>query len=171
MSLQSFNIHWDFISGKLHLLHHVIHLICVNNTRTSVLFRHTFWDTFIRVVGCLTFPLFKLGWTVIHQPREVFCTRVYLTISTSVLEGKSHSNLARIHIVFEARTNPHGHRMFLMCGAVSSTFSILCVRCVFVNIVFLIREVPSSVEHLTNFQLNLHHMLVTRHLSDLNGNQ
>ena len=161
----------NFISSKLHLLHHVVHLICVNNTRTSVLFRHTFRNTFFGVVGRGAALLFKLGWMVIHQPCEMFRTRVNLTIPTRVLESQSHPNLARIHVVFETRTNPHRHRMLLVSRFVAPSLSIFGVWCVFMYIVFLIGEVPSSIEHLANFQLDLDHMLVARHLRNLTGNQ
>ena len=135
------------------------------------MFRHTFGNTFMGVVGCLTLHLLKMGWVVIHQPCEMLSASVNLTIPASVLEGQSHPNLARVHIIPETRTNPHRHRMLLVSRFVSPPLPIFGVRCVFVYVVFLIGEIPSCVEHLANFQLDLDHMLVARHLRNLTGNQ
>src|SRR6056300_247598 len=108
---------------------------------------------------------------VISQPREMFRTSVHLTISTSVLEGQSDPNLTRVDIVFEARSNPHGHGMLGVCGSVPPPLPILRVGCMFLDILLLIRKEPSCIEHLTNFQLDLHNMLITRHMCDFSRYQ
>jgi hypothetical protein len=150
-----------FISSKPHLFHHVIHLVRIHYTRTSVLLRHTFGNTLHRVICRLTPTFFEVGGVVISQPHQMFRTRVYLTISTSVLKGQSDSNLTCVDIVFETRTDPHRHGMLGVCGTIASPFPIFGERCVFFDVLLLVRKEPRSVQHLTNFQLNLHDMLVT----------
>jgi hypothetical protein len=149
------------IPSKSHLFHHVIHLVRIHYTRTSVLLRHTFGNTLHRVICRLTPTFFEVGGVVISQPHQMFRTRVYLTISTSVLKGQSDSNLTCVDIVFETRTDPHRHGMFRMCGTIPSPFPILRIGCVFLDVLLLVRKEPRSVQHLTNLQLNLDNMLVT----------
>src|SRR5210317_2314550 len=108
---------------------------------------------------------------MISQPYQMFSTTVYLTISTSVFKGQSDSNLTHVDIVFETRANPHCHGMLRMCGAVPSPFPILRIGCVFLDVLLLVRKEPRSVQHLTNLQLNLDNMLVTRHVCDFSRNQ
>jgi|DEB0MinimDraft_3_1074331.scaffolds.fasta_scaffold124663_2 hypothetical protein len=149
-----------FISSKPHLFHHIIHLVRIHYTRTSVLLRHTFGNTLHRVICRLTPAFFEVRRVVISQPHQMFRTSVYLTISTSVLEGQSDPNLTRVDIVFETRTHPHRHGMFRVCGAIPSPLSILGERSVFFDVLLLVRKEPRSVQHLTNLQLNLDDMLV-----------
>src|SRR5210317_495869 len=61
--------------------------------------------------------------------------------------------------------------MFRVCGTIASPFPIFGVRCVFFDVLLLVRKEPRSVEHLADFQLNLDDMLVTRHLSNFSRNQ
>lgn len=90
----------------------------------------------------------------------MFGAGVDLAIPTRVFEGQSDPNLTRVDIVFEARSDPHGHRVLLVGRAIPTTFSILGEWRIFVYILFLVRVIPSSVEHLTNFQLNLDDVLI-----------
>ena len=108
---------------------------------------------------------------MISQPYQVFGACMHLAISTSVFEGQGDPNLTRVDIVFETRTHPHGHGVFRVCGAVPSSLPILRVGCVFLDVLLLIRKEPSCIEHLTNLQLNLDHMLITGHVCDFSRNQ
>lgn len=148
------------IPSKLHLLHHVIHLVCIDYILSLVRFRHTLGYTFPGVVCRLTLSLLKVGWVVIHQPLEMLCTSMHLTEALSVLVGESQSNHTRKCIIFQARSHPHSHRMLLMCGSIPLPFSIFGIRCMLINVYFLIGKIPSCIEHLANFQLDLDYMLI-----------
>ena len=148
------------IPSKSHLFHHVVHLVCTHHTRTPVLFRHTFGNTFSGVIRRLTLTFFEVVRVVVSQPYQVFGACMHLTISTGVLEGQSDSNFTRVDIVFETRTHPHRHGMFRMCGTIPSPFPIFSVGCIFLDVLLLVRKEPRSVQHLTNLQLNLDDMLV-----------
>ena len=84
-----------------------------------------------------------------------------LTISTRILEGQSDPDFTHVHIVFETRANPHGHGVFRVCGTIPSPLTILGEWRESTDNIFLIRKEPCRVQHLTNLQLNLYHMLVT----------
>src|SRR6056300_1127999 len=160
LSLQSFSIHWDFISGESHLLHHVVHLVCAHHTRTPVLFGHTLGDAFSGVICRLTLAFLKVGGVMVSKPHQMLRTCMHFTISTSVLKGQCDSNFTCVDVVFETRTNPHSHGVLRVSRAIPSPLPIFGEGCVFFDVILLVRKEPCRIQHLTNFQLNLDDMLV-----------
>src|SRR5210317_98397 len=100
---------------------------------------------------------------MISEPREMFGARVYLSISTRVLQSEGDTNLTRVHIVFQTRCDPHSHGVFGVRGSVTSSRPVLCVWCALRDLFSLLRKMPGHIEHLTNFKLYLHDMLITGH--------
>src|SRR5210317_2446219 len=100
---------------------------------------------------------------MISQPHEMFGTCMYLSISTRVLQSEGDTNLTRVHIVFQTRCDPHSHGVFGVCGSVSATRPVLCVWCALLDLFSLLCKMPGHIEHLNNFKLYLHDMLITRH--------
>jgi len=138
----------------------VIRLVREHGVFLVVLLWHALRYPVLAVVRSHASSVMKEWRNVRVHPQYVFCARVTLVKPRIVLDSKSHSELDCKHVVFSRVTDPHAHRVIRVRDFVPS-FSTFCARGFPVGCV---GKVPRSVQHLSNFEKNLNHMLVAVHL-------